>query len=594
MPVAGYRDSSSRGLFLWSLETEYDKRFAFRPRANLHSGLSPFIRFIARHLLSLVLIALALVLGKLAMEEVRTLQAARNDRVTLARIDGQVAEFSRAESAAASERVAGYRAMPLAALDARIAAIETTLRAPAPPEPPLLEFPLPQSGQIAERLATGYTRKIATELARQELAHLEQLRAYLHAGQGKEGARQRLELLRAAHVEAYVRYREHLQEYAQLGWMERQLVDSTRIRTPRLAALETERLRLAGDNARAYAAFQAQQRAIARLAAIKAAQPFAVDQARLAALAAPLREHLARADAMVAQNLVSRLWMPIAQALPAAAMILALAFFGHLLVKALFYFVLAPLATRLQPVCLDRQDSGQLACGASAVSQSVRLEPDQQLLVLPDYVQSSPAASDTRTKWLMDWSFPWTSLVSGMVALTSIKTKSGEPVVLSASEDPLSEIVQITLPAGSAMVFQPRCLVGVVYTTASPLRITSHWRQGSLHAWLTLQLRYLAFHGPVTLVVKGSRGVRVEPAGKGRLISQASTLGFSAAVEYSTVRCETFFPYYQGKTALLQDRFEGATGYYVYDETPRGGKQGNAVARGLEGLSDAVLKVFGI
>ena len=166
--------------------------------------------------------------------------------------------------------------------------------------------------------------------------------------------------------------------------------------------------------------------------------------------------------------------------------------------------------------------------------------------------------------------------------------------MLSASEDPLSEIAMITLAPGSAMVFQPRCLVGVVYNAAAPLRITPHWRLGSMHAWLTLQLRYLVFHGPATLIVKGSRGVRVEPAGRGRLISQASTLGFSAGVAYSTVRCETFFPFYQGKTALLQDRFEGNSGYYVYDETPRGGKKGNFVERGLEGFSDAVLKVFGI
>jgi hypothetical protein len=559
----------------------------------LHSGLSPFIRFIARNLLSLGLIALALVLGKAALEEVRALQAARNDRVTLARVDGQVGEFGRAESTAASIRAQSYRSLPLATLEARIVSVESALRAP-PPDTSVMTFPLPQTGQVAERLAASYKYRIATELARQELTYLEQLRAYLYASQGKQGARQRLELLRSAHIEAYVRYREHLQEYAQLGWMERQLVNSTRIRTPRLAALETERLRLAEENAKAYRAFEAQQSAIARLDAIQVARPFAVDQGRLAALAAPLREQLAKADAVVAQNLVARMWMPIAQALPAAAMILALAFFGHFLVKALFYFVLAPLATRLKPVCLDRNDSGQLAFGASAVSQTVHLGMDEQLLVLPDYVQSSPAASDNRTKWLMDWSYPWTSVVSGMVALTAIKTKSGEPVVLSASEDPLSEIALITLPAGSSMVFQPRCLVGVVFATQTPLRIRSHWRLGSMHAWLTLQLRYLVFHGPATLVVKGSRGVRVEPAGRGRLISQASTLGFSAAVEYSTVRCETFFPFYQGKTALLQDRFEGAAGYYVYDETPRGGKKGNFVERGLEGLSDAVLKVFGI
>lgn len=559
----------------------------------MHSGPGSFIRFIARNLLSLGAIALVLVAGNAVLEEVRTLQAARKDRVTLARADSQVSQLSQDASAATSARVAGYLGMPLAALDARIAAIKA---APLQAAEPILAFPLPQGSQIAERLAAGYSRKIAAELARQELAYLEQLRAHVHAGQGKEGARQRLEDLRAAHVAAYAGYQAHLQQYERLGWVERQLVASTMIRTPRLAALENERLRLANENAQAFSAFQTQQRAIARLDAIKAVLPFAVDQARLAALCAPLRRQLARAEALVADNLVSRLWQPMVKVLPAAALILALAFLSHLAIKALFYFVLAPMATRLQPVCLDRHDSGLVASGAivSAVSQTVRLGADEILLVLPDYLQSSPALSENRTKWLMDWSYPWTSLVSGMIALSAIRTKDGAPLVLSASEDPLSEIAMITLPRGSAMVFQPRALVGVIYSAAAPLRITPHWRLGSMHAWLTLQLRYLVFHGPATLVVKGSRGVRVEPAGQGRLISQASTLGFSAGVDYSTVRCQTFFPFYQGKTALLQDRFEGASGYYVYDETPRGGQKKNFVERGLEGFSDAVLKVFGI
>ena len=170
----------------------------------------------------------------------------------------------------------------------------------------------------------------------------------------------------------------------------------------------------------------------------------------------------------------------------------------------------------------------------------------------------------------------------------------GAPVVISASDDATSELAVLSLPPGSALVLQPRCLVGVICSADAPLKITARWRLGSLHAWLTLQLRYLIFHGPATLIVKGSRGVRVEPAGQGRLISQSSTLGFSANLDYSTVRCETFFPYYQGKSALLLDRFEGGPGFYVYDETPRGGKNSSFVGRGMEGMTDAVLKVFGI
>ena len=69
-------------------------------------------------------------------------------------------------------------------------------------------------------------------------------------------------------------------------------------------------------------------------------------------------------------------------------------------------------------------------------------------------------------------------------------------VVVSSLDDALGEVGVIELPAGAAMVIQPRSLAGIVKPQGVPVNITRHWRLGSLHAWLTLQLRYLVFHGP--------------------------------------------------------------------------------------------------
>ncbi len=144
------------------------------------------------------------------------------------------------------------------------------------------------------------------------------------------------------------------------------------------------------------------------------------------------------------------------------------------------------------------------------------------------------------------------------------------------------------------MVFKPSALVGVVYPRNDPLNIVSHWRLGSVHAWLTLQLRFLEFHGPVTLIVKGTRGVRIAQAGSGRLISETATLGFSSNVAYGTRRAEPFLPYCLGTTALLSDRFDGPAGYYVYDETPGTPGTSGTVTRWISGWADTALRIFGI
>ena len=94
--------------------------------------------------------------------------------------------------------------------------------------------------------------------------------------------------------------------------------------------------------------------------------------------------------------------------------------------------------------------------------------------------------------------------------------------------------------------------------------------------------------------MKGCRGIRIESAGNGRLINQAATLGFSANLDYSNVRCETFVSYWTGKEDLFNDLFRGESGVYVYEETPDARRPGGLGGRPLEGFTDAVLKMFGI
>ncbi len=231
---------------------------------------------------------------------------------------------------------------------------------------------------------------------------------------------------------------------------------------------------------------------------------------------------------------------------------------------------------------------------SSGVSLSILLEQDEELLLHSDYVQSTSVASGKTTAWVLSWSFILTSLAAGMYALTRILPYRSEPTVVSSSQDASVEVALIEVPEGSAIVFHPHYLVGVVQKRDKPIRITSHWRLGHLHSWLTLQLRYLVFHGAARLIVKGCRGVRVESAGSGRLVNQAATLGFSANLQYSVTRCETFVSYWRGEQELFNDKFAGDSGFYIYEEMPSRTGTSGITGRGLEGLTDSALKVFGI
>ncbi len=270
------------------------------------------------------------------------------------------------------------------------------------------------------------------------------------------------------------------------------------------------------------------------------------------------------------------------------------------ILKTILYFFVAPLAGRLAPVrILPNADPPPFPKPPrSEVSAAIEIVPGEELLVQPDFLQSSSQPATKRTRWFLNPRLPFASIASGMFALTSVRPEGATPTraVVSSQRDPFSEIGVIEMPAGAAMVIQPRSLAAVVKPAGQPTHITRHWRLGSLHAWITLQLRYLVFHGPCCLLLRGCRGVRAEAPlpGQPRLINQAGTLGFSANLDYRTVRCETFVPYLRGQEELFNDLFAGGPGWFIYEEMPSQGRRGGLAGRGLEGLLDGMLKAFGI
>jgi uncharacterized protein (AIM24 family) len=265
------------------------------------------------------------------------------------------------------------------------------------------------------------------------------------------------------------------------------------------------------------------------------------------------------------------------------------------LIRTLFYYVLARLAERRAAIRISapgNRGAPLQPSGPSRISLSITLEEGQELLVRQDYLQTSPIEAKKATRWLLDYRHPLSSLASGLFFLTRLR--GGGSTTVSAVKDPFAELARIDLPRGASCVLHPRALVALVQPIGQTMRITSHWRLLSLNAWLTMQLRFIVFHGPGSLVVKGGRGVRVEPAAAGRIFGQDQLVGFSADLAYSVTRTETFMPYLLGREQLFKDKVEQGAGVVIIEEAPLAGRKGGEVRRGLEGVFDAGLKAFGL
>ncbi|MEW4449293.1 hypothetical protein [Qipengyuania sp. JC766] len=265
-----------------------------------------------------------------------------------------------------------------------------------------------------------------------------------------------------------------------------------------------------------------------------------------------------------------------------------------LLVRLLMFYVVAPIAQRRPSITLGMGAPANRIqpSGPSTTSAAIRLGEGEELLVRQDYLQSTSMEGVKRTQWLLDWRHPLASIASGMTFLTRIRG-SGETTTVSPVKDPFAEVTVLTLPEGGCCVLRPSALAAAVQREGEPMRITSHWRLFSIAAWLTFQLRYLVFHGPARLVIKGGRGIRVERAERGRIFSQAQLAGFSTDLAYAVTRTETFWPYFFGRESLLKDRVSAGQGVLIVEEAPMAGKRGG-LTKGIQGVIDAMLKGVGI
>lgn len=460
---------------------------------------------------------------------------------------------------------------------------------------------------VPDQLARNAMRKAEIELRRQQRDYLLTLRSHFDTVLNRQRAEKELEQLRQASLAAYKVYRTAFDRRAYIKANHSLLVQIPSTGAHNQVQELTAQIKgLQQSYEAAHKKFLAQQAVLARLPTGASPASFRVSDERLAAISAPLRERLLRAKSLVAENYIWQAYRIVRPVLPLAMGVLLGWWLVPAAIRALFYFVLAPLAARRPPIvigALDRGNSSLLSeepasspdsTLISAVSQQILLAPDHEMLIRPDYCQSQPAGVEVDMQWLFNWRHWLPSIAAHLWMLKRLRASQAAHIVVSSTSDPLDEVAILEIAEGDAFVMQSRGVVGVIYKTGQRPKIRSHWRLGTLHAWLTLQLRYLAFDGPAVLIVKGCRGVRLESASTGRTISQDATLGFSTNASYTTVRADPFIPYLLGRQSLLRDKFTGYKAYYLYEEVPRKVRPGQPKHNPLEVLVDAGLKAFGI
>ena len=564
-------------------------------------------QFLRRSLVLLTFIVLGLAAAPLIERESEKIQRIVKELPDLKRSQDQLNEQQAELVSTIAGQVSQLTSASVRSIDAAIADIDRKIAVLALEQKHALKLSAAVGGpgSLTERLQKAATLQIEIELQSQARSHLASLRAHAVVLEGRTAAKKKTEQLRAAHVKAYSAYQAARAQLVQLrekaGWLGRIPFSTSYLQLKDLQRGEQAR---AVETNRAYREFAAHRALIGTWKPLAAPTAFRPDEKRLALAGALLRDRLKEAERVAAQNYVWRTYIAVRPFLPAAFAILVAWWLVPPIIRTLFYFVIAPLATRRPPIVIapdahaDRAAAPLHDCARrestliSALSQQIKLSSSDEMLIRSDYCQSQPVGVRVTSKLLFDWRYCMTSVAAHLWTLKRLRSAQDANIVVSSTLDAFDEVALVELGRGESLVFHPRGLVGVVFKAGQRPAIGTHWRLGSMHAWLTLQLRYLVFEGPTTLIVKGCRGVRRESAAETRTISQDAVIGFSANVAYSTVRAEPFFPYLIGDQALFQDKFVGTNAYYLYEEVPRKARRHRNNPAGM--FLEASLKAFGI
>ncbi|HEX9782648.1 MAG TPA: hypothetical protein VGA56_07945 [Opitutaceae bacterium] len=354
-----------------------------------------------------------------------------------------------------------------------------------------------------------------------------------------------------------------------------------------------------------------QKKAKASTAREDAARAIEATMARLAAITANREEALAELERTKLQieqlevhtspvlQYLRRAWLTYRFPLVIAMVVY---FFGPTLWSLAAFYGVAPLIARARPIRLSKEELPEIEVSASRVSEAIALDPGESVFVRERFLQASDESLKRKTRFVLDWSIPFTCAATGLIELVELTNAEPEGVAtitVSTQDNTAIELGVVRIPEHSGLVLRPSFLAGLALPMGGRLRVRRHWRLFHLQSWVTLQFRFFEFQGPCRLVVAGSRGIRAEslsggmsPASRGRRTNQDSTIGFTSDLAYRSVRAETFWSYYRDRNPLFDDIFQGR-GTFLCQEVPTG-SPGASVRRFWEAFWSGLLKIFGL
>jgi uncharacterized protein (AIM24 family) len=274
-------------------------------------------------------------------------------------------------------------------------------------------------------------------------------------------------------------------------------------------------------------------------------------------------------------------------------MISAFIFLGPICWKAFWYFGLARLAQHAPGIQLEtsnhdrkfRASHGEKHC-------TVILQPGEHLYSRMEWIHQYSSTGKKRTRFLLDWKSPFTSYATGLSELTEVSVVPGSQpaeVVISSGHNPDTYLCEVEIENHPGIVVYPAQVIAIT----GNVRVKTKWCITNPHAWIAGRLRHIIFYGTGKLFVRGTGGIDpVQISDPPVRISESIVTAFETFLPFSTVRTETFWPYYKQIVPLFDYQFKGE-GWILRQTAPDAARVDNASVRFIDAMLNGLSKLLG-
>lgn len=286
--------------------------------------------------------------------------------------------------------------------------------------------------------------------------------------------------------------------------------------------------------------------------------------------------------------------------LPTVVIIIFSIMLGPLCWRIFAFLVWGRLLAWIPPITFETGPLPAIIQNPNNPSLSIDLSPGERLVVRPEFLLSSDEPLKRSLRWLLNNSFPLTSIAAGLHELIDLQNRKPEGLLtatLAHQRNADVELTELTIPQGGFLILRPTFLAGFISIRSKGIRFRTRWNFGA-HSWRTLQFRHFEFIGPCRLIVWGHRGVRIEHSseslGWSRRINALATIGFTPNLRRSSIRTEHLWLYLRGKNPLFDDFFSGGHGSFLSQRVAQEDGSTSQIGHFWERSWNALCKVFGI